>query len=110
MDRQTAYDVTRREFYRLRQAEEIERRVAPEEARYVGAYFGKDRTEVGMMLEDNEYEKWKVWAAMMAARRERMSQISSSSGRGDEEAVEVEAELNAEVEGMGTAAGAKPAP
>ena len=57
-----AYDQSRREFYRLRQQEEVERRIAIEEARYVGAYFGKNRLEVGQFLEDMEFEKWKVWA------------------------------------------------
>ena len=70
MDRQTAYDMTRREFYRLRQEEEIERRVAQEEARYVGAYFGKTRLDVGTMLEDSEYENWKIWAGKEAQKRE----------------------------------------
>lgn len=62
MTQSKAYDVARREFYKLRQAEEIERRVALEEARHVGAYFGKTRSEVGMMLEDHEFENWKIWA------------------------------------------------
>lgn len=59
-----AYDKARRELYRLRQEEEVERRVALEEARHVGAYFGRSRLNVGMILEDQEFETWKVWAAM----------------------------------------------
>ncbi|KAI9170879.1 37S ribosomal protein S25 [Paramyrothecium foliicola] len=70
MSRNKAYDVARREFYRLRQAEEIEKRVAVEEARHVGAYFGKTRLDVGMLLEDREYENWKIWAGKEAAARE----------------------------------------
>lgn len=70
MPERQAYDVTRREFYRLRQQEEVEKRVALEEARYVGAYFGKNRLEIGMHLEDLEFEKWKVWAAKEVADRE----------------------------------------
>lgn len=62
MSQSKAYDTARREFYKLRQAEQIERRVAQEEARHVGAYFGKTRSEVGMLLEDHEFENWKVWA------------------------------------------------
>lgn len=62
MTQNQAYDTARREFYKLRQAEEIERRVALEEARHVGAYFGKTRSEVGMLLEDHEFENWKIWA------------------------------------------------
>ena len=57
-----AYDVARKEFYDLRQEEEVERRVAKEEALSVGAYFGKSVLEVGMELEDKTYESWKEWA------------------------------------------------
>ncbi len=28
-----------------------------------GAYFGKSALDVGMELEDKEYEKWKEWAS-----------------------------------------------
>lgn len=87
MDRQTAYDMTRREFYRLRQEEEIERRVAREEARYVGAYFGKTRLEVGTLLEDSEYENWKVWAGKEAEKRELMNAGTVGQGFGAEEAL-----------------------
>lgn len=70
MSKRKAYDITRHEFYRLRQQEEIEKRVAVEEARHVGAYFGKTRLDVGMQLEDQEFENWKVWAGKEAANRE----------------------------------------
>ena len=63
MERDAAYDRTRHEFYRLRQEEQVEQRMALEEARYVGAYFGLNRLEVGMQLEDREFEAWKIWAA-----------------------------------------------
>ncbi|OTB03518.1 hypothetical protein M426DRAFT_321673 [Hypoxylon sp. CI-4A] len=58
-----AYDTVRREFYALRQEEEVERRIAKEEAQTVGAYFGKSFLQVGMQLEDEQYEKWKKWAS-----------------------------------------------
>lgn len=70
MNKQRAYDVTRREFYRLRQEEEVEKRVALEEARHVGAYFGKSRLDVGMQLENREFENWKIWAGKETASRE----------------------------------------
>lgn len=70
MGKRKAYDTARREFYKLRQAEEIEKRIAVEEARYVGAYFGKSRLDIGMQLEDHEFENWKVWAGKEAANRE----------------------------------------
>ena len=62
MNKQQAYDKARKEFYALRQEEDIGRRVAIEEARYVGAYFGKNSLQVGMDLEDKTYEEWKAWA------------------------------------------------
>lgn len=63
LERDQAYDVARKEFYALRREEEIERRVAKEEALWVGAYFGKGPLEVGMELEDKSFERWKEWAA-----------------------------------------------
>ncbi|KAI9674369.1 MAG: mitochondrial ribosomal small subunit component [Trizodia sp. TS-e1964] len=57
-----AYDQARREFYALRYAEDVERRVAKEEAESTGAYFGKSVQEIGMGLEDKSYEGWKAAA------------------------------------------------
>jgi small subunit ribosomal protein S23 len=81
MSKQKAYDVARRDFYRLRQEEEVERRIALEEARYVGAYFGKSRLDVGMLLEDREFENWKVWAGKEAQKRE----ANETSDRNEDE-------------------------
>lgn len=63
MTREKAYDTVRREFYAMRHAEDVERRIAKEEALKVGAYFGKSFLQVGMELEDKEYELWKKWAS-----------------------------------------------
>ncbi|KAK6077967.1 37S ribosomal protein S25, mitochondrial [Seiridium cupressi] len=63
MSTDEAYDLTRKEFYRLRQEEDVERRVVLEEARMVGAYFGQTYLQVGMRLEDKEHERWKKWAS-----------------------------------------------
>lgn len=60
--REQAYDHARREFYLIRQTEEIEKRIAVEEARMVGAYFGKTRLHVSMEIENKAYENWKRWA------------------------------------------------
>lgn len=62
ISREAAYDMVRKEFYALRQQEEIERRIAAEEARMIGAYFGKSRLEVGMELEGKTWDRWKEWA------------------------------------------------
>ncbi len=55
--KEQAYDAARREFYRLRHEEDVERRVAQEEARMVGAYFGKTKQQVSMQLEDEQFER-----------------------------------------------------
>lgn len=57
-----AYDHARKEFYALRLQEDVERRIAKEEALATGAYFGKSALEIGMKVEDKEYERWKSWA------------------------------------------------
>jgi small subunit ribosomal protein S23 len=62
-----AYDQARHEFYALRYQEDIERRVAKEEALSTGAYFGKTHLEVGMELEDKTWETWKEWALRESA-------------------------------------------
>ena len=62
MSNAQAYDIARKEFYALRHEEEVERRVAREEASWTGAYFGKSALEVGAELEDKIYESWKAWA------------------------------------------------
>ncbi|KAK0674408.1 mitochondrial ribosomal protein S25 [Cercophora samala] len=62
MSRSQAYDVARKEFYKLRRFEETEARIAREEARAYGAYFGKTVNQVGMELEDKEYNAWLKWA------------------------------------------------
>jgi len=62
MTKARAYDQARREFYEERLKEDVERRVAKEEAMATGAYFGKSMLQIGMELEDKEYERWKQWA------------------------------------------------
>jgi small subunit ribosomal protein S23 len=62
MTSKKAYDIARGEFYALRHEEDVERRVAKEEALSTGAYFGKSTLEIGMELEDQAYEEWKAWA------------------------------------------------
>ncbi|KAL1854292.1 mitochondrial ribosomal small subunit component [Paecilomyces lecythidis] len=62
MTKSRAYDIARREFYQLRLREDIERRVAAEEAEATGAEFGPTKLEIGMELENQEYERWKAWA------------------------------------------------
>ena len=62
MRKAAAYDKARKEFYELRHFDEIEARIAKEEAQSYGADFGKSAQEVGMQLEGEQFEKFKVWA------------------------------------------------
>lgn len=74
-----AYDKARKEFYDVRHAQDIERRVAREEALWTGAEFGPSPLDIGMQLEDQKYEEWRGWAAkeIMA-----IKQLSGSSPSG----------------------------
>lgn len=67
LDKAAAYDQARKEFYEIRHFEDVERRVAKEEALATGAYFGKGPLEIGMELEDKKYEEWKAWAIKESA-------------------------------------------
>ena len=57
-----AYDQARKEFYNLRLQEDVQRRVAKEEALATGAYFHKSTLDVGMELEDKQHDEWNAWA------------------------------------------------
>lgn len=94
--KESAYDEVRREFYRLRQEEEVERRIAQEEARMVGAYFGKSALQVGMQLEDKEFERWKKWAQDETMKIEAERSQAYTSFGGEEEAAGPEPEMEAE--------------
>ncbi|RGP78442.1 hypothetical protein FLONG3_3446 [Fusarium longipes] len=104
-----AYDQVRREFYRLRQEEEIEKRVAQEEAKYVGAYFGQTRIDVAHTLEDREFETWKIWAGKETERQEQ-SRNSEIEDFGLEEEADVTDDLVAEPEAKAEAAEGKKSP
>lgn len=80
-----AYDQARHEFYEIRRQEEVERRVAQEEALATGAYFGKSFLEVGMELEDRTYEEWKQWALKSAADLQHAQGVIATGGMPDEE-------------------------
>jgi len=62
LPRAEAYDKARKEFYDVRHTQDIERRVAKEEAEFVGAFWGKSAMQVGMQLEDHNHEDWREWA------------------------------------------------
>lgn len=91
MRKNEAYDKARKEFYALRHAEEVEKRIAREEAMSTGAYFGKGALEIGMELEDKTYEAWKVWAGENVATMERIRDAAYTSFGPPDEVAEVEA-------------------
>jgi small subunit ribosomal protein S23 len=66
ISKSTAYDIARREFYRLRLKEDIQRRVAAEEAAAYGAEFGPSYMDIGMKQESEQYDKWLAWARNQA--------------------------------------------
>lgn len=67
MTKAKAYDIARKQFYKHRMKEEIEQRVAEEEALAVGAYFDQSIIERGMELENQQYEQWKEWSEKESA-------------------------------------------
>lgn len=91
MTKAQAYDKARKEFYALRQEEDVGRRVALEEARYVGAYFGKNNLQVGMELEDQVYEDWKAWAQEELVKNE-LKRNEAYTSFGETETLEPEEE------------------
>jgi small subunit ribosomal protein S23 len=75
-----AYDIARKEFYDLRMQEDIERRVAAEEARAVGAKFGKSYIEIGIELEEKALQQWKEKAIqLLQLKRGRQAAFSGAS-------------------------------
>jgi len=88
MNKSAAYDQARKEFYAYRHQEDIERRIAREEALATGAFFGPSPQEIGMQLEDKEYERWKASAARLA---EKQRQLSAGGG-GEVPQMEMEGE------------------
>lgn len=62
LSKPAAYDKARKEFYDHRHREQIELRMAKEEALATGAHFGPGPLEIGMKLEDKAFEHWKAYA------------------------------------------------
>ncbi|KAK3314650.1 mitochondrial ribosomal protein S25 [Apodospora peruviana] len=95
-----AYDVSRKEFYKLRQREEIENRIAVEEARMVGAYFDKNILEHSLDAEDLAFEGWKAWATgnIEKFNAEKDKEITDSGEIPDTVAAGLEEELPAVAE------------
>lgn len=106
-----AYDAARKEFYAARLAQDVERRVAKEEAESTGAYFGKSALEVGMELEDKAYEQFKAWAIKEdeALTLRRTAVFTGVASALDETRLLVEAEEENEEQKKGNAGAAEAA-
>ena len=78
--RAQAYDRARKEFYELRLQEDVERMVAKEEAMSTGAYFGPSALDIGMELEDKEYDRWRDWAQQQVTAREQQQAAMYTDG------------------------------
>ncbi|KAF2399117.1 37S ribosomal protein Rsm25 [Trichodelitschia bisporula] len=90
-----AYDKARKEFYKYRHLEDIERRVANEEAQATGAYFGPGPLEYGMKLEDRKWEAWKKWATKEIEQRKQLESAVYSGSETDEDSVDAPADPEA---------------
>ena len=93
MTKAGAYDQARKEFYEQRMMEDVERRVAYEEALYTDAQFGPSAIEIGMQLESEEFNRWRAWAGREAEaiqQRNAAMYSGTESGAAPEEAELVE--------------------
>ncbi len=96
-----AYDQARKEFYALRHEEDIERRIAKEEAEATGAYFGKSMLEISTELEDNVYEKWRERALKIIITAEQLRDGASVAVDPENSLVPVDdPEIHAQLEGL----------
>jgi len=85
-----AYDQARKEFYELRRREEIERRIAAEEAEAVGAQFGPNIFQWGMQIENKWYNDWEAYARrMIVDNLQREAAFAGQSMNSEEEAPEL---------------------
>ena len=88
--------MARKEFYDLRLQEDVERRVAREEAMSTGAYFGPSQLEIGMELENKEFERWKRWAQKQVEFQQQTSAAMYTVGATDNEDAAVDADQGVE--------------
>lgn len=104
LSKQSAYDQARKEFYKIRLYEDIERRVAKEEALAVGAHFGPGPNAISMGIEDKIYEDWKRWAFEETQRLEQLA----SSGYSSTDEVDVAPTAEEETAALEEVAGSVP--
>jgi small subunit ribosomal protein S23 len=81
-----AYDLARKEFYKLRRAEETRDRIAAEEARHMGAQFGPSYNKISMKIENEMFNKWEVWArGQLLEQVQRTAAFEGTAGMAKEE-------------------------
>lgn len=95
MSKNQAYDIARKEFYALRHEEDVEQRVAKEEALWTGAYFGKSFLEISDELESKTYEDWKAWAIKEVEAMERQRDAAYTGVETEDDTVDSDADAPA---------------
>ena len=74
--KEKAYNLARSEFYQARLKEDIQRRIAIEEAQSVGAVFGKSYMEIGTEIEGAVLRRWEEQASKeLEDRKQRLSLV-----------------------------------
>ena len=88
--RDTAYDLARKEFYKLRLQEDVERDVAREEALHYNAQFAPSENEKAIEKEDDAMDAWRTWALQdLESAKQKLSAMYTGAGIGDNaEAIE----------------------
>ena len=84
-----AYDIARKEFYSLRRREERRDRIAAEEARHMGAQFGKTQNQIAMGIENAMYNDWEKWSrSVVFEQTARLAAYDGNDRAGEEDALE----------------------
>ncbi|KAK6535105.1 mitochondrial ribosomal small subunit component [Orbilia ellipsospora] len=91
LSKKSAYDIARKEFYKIRMRSDIERRIAAEEARSVGAYFGKSHIQVGLELEEHTLATWRTKAESAVARKQQKMEALTGPGGAEDDSVDEDA-------------------
>lgn len=95
-----AYDQARKEFYAIRRRQQIQARVAAEEAENCGADFGVPFISRGMTKEAEVFDDWVVWAE-----KENMALMQRQASFAGQQPAPESAALQANSAARGAAAG-----
>ncbi|EXJ86388.1 hypothetical protein A1O3_03339 [Capronia epimyces CBS 606.96] len=94
-----AYDIARKEFYSLRRQEETRNRIAAEEARHMGAQFGKPAIQIGMKIENEMYNDWERWSRQVVAEQtQRTAAFEGSISKVEDDSIKEIAQSEGEPE------------